>query len=82
MTTHQLSRYRMRTDRPGLRLRAGEIVLGIPSEPAHPGMVALVRCETDRHNPGTVLPLHELEHIELTGETLGPGSWGRPGVRP
>ena len=77
----RLARYRMRVDRQGLRLRAGEIVLGAPYGPAAPDMVVLVRCEADGHSPGALIPSQEVEHLEATDEALGPFSWGRPGVR-
>ncbi len=76
-----VSRYRMRVDRPGLDLRAGETVLCAPYEPAELDMVVVVRCEADGHSPGALLPLGELEHLGATDEHLGPCSWGRPGVR-
>lgn len=78
----RLARYRMRVDRQGLSLRAGEIVLCTPYEPAELDMVVLVRCEADGHSPGALLPSQEVEHLEVTAEALGPFSWGRPGVRP
>lgn len=78
----QVSRYRMRSDRPGLSLRAGEIVLCAPYAPAERNMLVLVRCEVDGHGPGALLSVNEVEHLGLTGETLGPCSWGKPGVRP
>lgn len=77
----RVSRYRMQVDRPGLHLRAGETVLGIPYEPADLGMVVVVRCETDGHSPGALLPAGEVEDLGPTGEHLGPCSWGKPGVR-
>lgn len=79
--TPRLSRYRMHTDRPGLRLRAGEVILGTPYEPADSTMVVLVRCETDGHNPGALLSTDELEDLGPTDQLLGPCSWGNPGVR-
>jgi hypothetical protein len=77
----RLSRYRMRSDRPGLNLRAGEIVLCAPYEPAELNMLVLVRCETDGHSPGALLSVSEVEYLEQTHEVLGPCAWGRPGVR-
>lgn len=74
-------RYRMLGDRPGLDLRAGETVLGIPYEPAHLDMVVVVRCEADGHSPGALLSAGEVEDLGPTGEHIGPFSWGRPGVR-
>lgn len=79
--TPRLSRYRMHTDRPGLHLRAGEVILGTPYEPAGSTMVVLVRCETDGHNPGALLSTDELEDLGPTDQLLGPCSWGKPGVR-
>ncbi|MUN62644.1 hypothetical protein GMA12_05745 [Kocuria sediminis] len=76
-----LSRYRVRTDRPGLNLRAGEIVLCAVYEPASLGMVVLVRCESDGHAPGALLPVRELELVEHTGTVAGPVVWSAPGVR-
>lgn len=78
----RLSRYRMRADRPGLNLRAGEIVLCVPYEPVELNMLVLVRCETDGHSPGALLPVGEVEYLGPTHEILGPCAWGRPGVRP
>ncbi|MEX5270229.1 hypothetical protein [Kocuria sabuli] len=80
--TPRLSRYRLRTDRPGLSLRAGEVILGAPYESDDSAMVVLVRCETDGHNPGVVLSREELEDLGPTAQLLGPCSWGKPGVRP
>lgn len=80
-TTPQLSRYRMHADRPGLHLRAGEVLLGIPYESTDPKMVMPVRCESDGHNPGALLPTDELEHLGTTDQLLGPCSWGKSGVR-
>ena len=78
----RLSRYRMRADRPGLRLRAGETVLCAPYAPTESHMLVLVRCETDGHNPGVLLSVAEVEYLGPTEEILGPCAWGRPGVRP
>lgn len=80
--TSRLSRYRLHTDRPGLSLRAGEVILGAPYESADSAMVVLVRCEIDGHNPGVVLSTEELEDLGPTAQLLGPCSWGKPGVRP
>ncbi|MEX5258033.1 UNVERIFIED_CONTAM: hypothetical protein RF653_08835 [Kocuria sp. CPCC 205316] len=79
--TARLSRYRMHTDRPGLRLRAGEVILGTPYASTEATMVVPVRCETDGHNPGALLSTDELEDLGPTDELLGPCSWGKPGVR-
>ncbi len=76
-----LSRYRVRADRPGLSLRAGETVLCAVYEPASLGMVVLVRCESDGHAPGALLPVRELELLERTGTLAGPVAWSAPGVR-
>lgn len=77
----RLSRYRMRADRHGLRLRAGEIVLCVPYESSDPDVLVLVRCEADGHGPGALLSAREVEHLGPTEEALGPFSWGKPGVR-
>ncbi|MEX5258000.1 hypothetical protein [Kocuria arenosa] len=76
-----LSRYRVRADRPGLNLRAGEIVLCAAYEPVALGMVVLVRCESDGHAPGALLSVRELELIEHTEALAGPVAWSVPGVR-
>lgn len=78
----RLSRYRMHTDRPGLRLRAGEVMLGVPYALAGATMVMPVRCESDGHNPGALLSTEELEDLGPTDHLLGPCSWGKAGVRP
>lgn len=78
----RLSRYRMHADRPGLRLRAGEVILGIPYALAGATMVMPVRCESDGHNPGSLLSPEELEDLGPTDQLLGPCSWGKAGVRP
>lgn len=78
----RLSRYRMHTDRPGLRLRAGEVILGVPYALAETTMVLPVRCESDGHNPATLLSPEELEDLGPTDQLLGPCSWGKAGVRP
>ncbi|MFI7482488.1 hypothetical protein ACH9EU_08715 [Kocuria sp. M1R5S2] len=80
--TARLSRYRMHTDRPGLRLRAGEVILGVPYALAEATMVMPVRCESDGHNPGALLSTEELEDLGPTDQLLGPYSWGKAGVRP
>lgn len=77
----RLSRYRMHTDRPGLHLRAGEVLLGIPYALADSTMVMPVRCESDGHNPGALLSTEELEDLGPTDQLLGPRSWGQSGVR-
>lgn len=81
-STTRLSRYRMHTDRPGLRLRAGEVILGVPYALAGATMVMPVRCESDGHNPATLLSPEELEDLGPTDQLLGPCSWGKAGVRP
>jgi hypothetical protein len=78
----RLSRYRMHADRPGLRLRAGEVILGVPYALAEATMVMPVRCESDGHNPATLLSPEELEDLGPTDQLLGPCSWGKAGVRP
>ncbi|MFF0991554.1 hypothetical protein [Kocuria nitroreducens] len=79
--TPRLSRYRLHTDRPGLSLRAGEVILGTPYESVESALVVLVRCETDGHNPGVVLLSEELEDLGPTAQLLGPCSWGKLGAR-
>ncbi|MGQ1799095.1 hypothetical protein ACT4S5_18465 [Kocuria oceani] len=79
--TDRLTRYRMNTDRPGLHLRAGEVILGIPYASTESDMVMPVRCESDGHNPGALLAREELEDLGATDQLLGPYSWGKPGVR-
>lgn len=76
-----LSRYRMRTERAALKLRAGEIVLCAAYEPVNLGMVVLVRCESDGHSPGVLIPAEDVDYI---GPYLGPmdlSAWHRPGQR-
>ena len=77
----RLSRYRMRGDRHGLKLRAGEVVLCTPYEPAALNMIVVVRCESDGHSPGALLSTSEVEYLGTTSEPLGPCSWGTPGPR-
>jgi hypothetical protein len=80
--TPRLSRYRLRTDRPGLSLRAGEVILGAPYEPAGSALVVVAGCEADGHNPSVVLASEESEDLGSTDQLLDPYSWGKPGVRP
>ncbi|MFF0991408.1 hypothetical protein [Kocuria nitroreducens] len=80
--TTRLSRYRMHADRPGLRLREGEVILGVPYALAESTMVMPVRCESDGHNPGALLSAEELEDLGPSDQLLGPCSWGKAGVRP
>lgn len=77
----QLSRYRVRTDRPGLELRAGETVLCVVYEPAALGMVVLVRCESDGYAPGALMAVRELELLEPTVLLAEPAEWSVPGTR-
>lgn len=77
----ELSRCRMRIDRPGLNLRAGETVLCAPYEPSDLGMVVLVRCETDGHTPGALIPAGEVEYLEPAPGLVGLGEWDKPGTR-
>lgn len=77
----RVSRYRMHADRPGLRLRAGEVILGIPYALVGTTMVMPVRCESDDHNPGPLLSTEELEDLGPTDQILSPRSWDRSGVR-
>lgn len=76
-----LARYRLRCDRPGLALRAGETVLAAVYEPAALGLVVLVRCEADGHAPGALLPARDLELLEHTDHPARPGAWSVPGLR-
>ncbi|MFC4904998.1 hypothetical protein [Kocuria oceani] len=76
-----LSRCRVLADRPGLGLRAGELVLCAPYEPAELGMVVLVRCEADGHSPGALLSAGEVEVLEPALELVAPRTWHRPGHR-
>lgn len=76
-----LSRCRMRTDRAGLDLRAGEIVLCAPYEPAGLGMVVLVRCEIDGYSPGALISAEEVDYIGPALESMAPSAWDRPGQR-
>lgn len=80
-TGPRLSRYRMRADRHGLHLHAGEVVLCAPYEPVALNMVVVVRCESDGHSPGALLSTSEVEYLGTTSEPLGPCSWGTPGPR-
>lgn len=77
----KLCRYRMRVDRPGLHLRAGETVLCAPYEPAELGMVVLVRCEADGHTPGALITAGEVEYLEPVLEPVVLGGWDKPGTR-
>ncbi|MHC5560835.1 hypothetical protein [Kocuria sp. U4B] len=76
-----LSRYRVRTGRAGLNLRAGEIVLCAPYEPADLGMVVLVRCEADGHSPGALISTDQVEFIGPAHEPVGVSMWDKPGRR-
>ena len=77
----KLCRYRMRVDRPGLHLRAGETVLCAPYEPAELGMVVLGRCEADGHTPGALITAGEVEYLEPVLEPVVLGGWDKPGTR-
>jgi hypothetical protein len=77
----RLCRYRMRVNRPGLDLRAGETVLCAPYEPAELGMVVLVRCEADGHTPGALISADEVDYLEPTLEPVVLGGWDKPGTR-
>ncbi|WP_426120706.1 hypothetical protein [Kocuria sp. LHG3120] len=77
----QLCRYRMRVDRPGLNLRAGETVLCAPYAPAQLGMVVLVHCETDGHAPGALISTGDLDYLEPAPEPVVLGGWDKPGTR-
>lgn len=77
----RLSRYRVRADRPGLELEAGETVLCTPYEPAALGMVVLVRCESDDYAPGALVPVWALEFLEHTDEHADPAEWSKLGRR-
>lgn len=76
-----LSRCRMRVDRPGLNLRAGETVLCAPYEPSELGMVVLVRCEADGHAPGALISAGEVDHLESASEPVVLSGWDKPGTR-
>jgi hypothetical protein len=76
-----LSRCRMRTDRAGLNLRAGEIVLCAIYEPADLGMVVLVRCESDGHSPGALISAEEVEFLGPALVPMAPSTWHKPGQR-
>lgn len=77
----RLSRYRVRADRPGLELEAGETVLCTPYEPTALGMVVLVRCESDDYAPGALVPVWALEFLEHTDEHADPAEWSALGRR-
>ena len=81
ITVSHVARYRMRTDRAGLSLRAGEVVLCAPYEPVELGMVVLVRCEADGYSPGALIPASAVEYLEPVDASLEPFVWGTPGVR-
>lgn len=76
-----LSRYRMRTDRAGLKLRAGEIVLCAAYEPADLGMVVLVRCESDGHSPGALISAEDVNYIGPHLAPMALAAWHTPGQR-
>jgi hypothetical protein len=82
VTTAGLSRYRVRADRAGVDLRAGEIVLCAPYEPARLGMVVLVRCEADGYSPGALIPAATVEYLGPAPQPTGARTWSTPGVRP
>ena len=77
----QVCRYRMRVDRPGLDLRAGETVLCAPYEPSELGMVVLVRCEADGHTPGALISADEVDYLEPVLEPMVLGGWDKAGTR-
>jgi hypothetical protein len=77
----RLSRCRVRADRAGLNLRAGETVLCAPYEPSELGMVVLVRCEVDGHRPGVLISASSVEYLELATEPVAGRGWDRPGMR-
>jgi hypothetical protein len=76
-----LSRYRMRTGRAGLNLRAGEIVLCAAYEPADLGMVVLVRCESDGHSPGVLISGEDVDYIGPYHGPMDLSAWHKPGQR-
>lgn len=78
----RLRRYRMLADRPGLKLRAGELVLCIDYEYAPHQALVPVRCEADDYAPGALLARADVEFLEQSHEVFGPMSWGKPGARP
>ncbi|GAA1761021.1 hypothetical protein [Kocuria aegyptia] len=81
ITVSDVARYRMRTDRAGLDVRAGEVVLCAPYHPVELGMVVLVRCEADGYSPGALVPANDVEYLEPAGQSFGPFVWDTPGVR-
>lgn len=76
-----LFRGRMRTDRPGLNLRAGETVLCAPYEPSDLGMVVLVRYEADGHTPGALISADDVEYLEPAAALVALEGWDKPGTR-
>jgi len=76
-----LSRYRVRTDREGLNLRAGEVVLCAPYEPAELGMVVLVHCEADGHSPGVLISANDVDYIDSALKPMALPVWDKPGKR-
>lgn len=80
-TPVQLRRYRMLADRPGLKLRVGELVLCIDYEYAPHQALVPVRCEADDYAPGALLARADVEFLERSDEEFGAMSWGKPGRR-
>jgi hypothetical protein len=80
-TPARLRRYRMLADRPGLKLRAGELVLCIDYEHAPHQALVPVRCESDDYAPGALLARADVEFLEQSDEVFGAMSWGKPGGR-
>ncbi|GAB2603685.1 hypothetical protein GCM10009696_06500 [Kocuria himachalensis] len=77
----RLRRYRILADRPGLKLRAGELVLCIDYEYAPHQALVPVRCEADDYAPGALLARADVEFLEHSDEVFGAMSWGKPGGR-
>jgi hypothetical protein len=82
VTASSLSRYRVRTARAGVDLRAGETVLCAPYEPALQGLVVLVRCETDGYSPGVLIPAATVEYLGPAPQLTDARTWSTPGARP
>jgi hypothetical protein len=80
-TPVRLRRYRMLADRPGLKLRAGELVLCIDYEYAPHQALVPVRCEADDYAPDALLARADVEFLEHSHEVFGAMSWGKPGGR-
>jgi hypothetical protein len=64
-----------------LHLVADEIMLCAPYEPVELGMVVLVRCETDGHSPGALIPAEDVKYISPTLAPMTTCLWDKPGKR-